>query len=83
MKSLILTAILVYQRTLSPDHGPIKVLFPQGFCRFYPSCSAYGYESIRRFGAPKGSYLAMKRLFRCNPFSNGGVDPVPEQKQRD
>lgn len=84
MKQILLGAIWVYQHTLSPDHGPLKALFPNGFCRFYPSCSSYGHDCVKRFGAQKGTFLIIKRLLRCNPLSKGGVDPIPEnQKQRD
>jgi uncharacterized protein len=66
-----LLALLVrgYQRLLSP-------LLPPS-CRFYPSCSQYALEAIRRYGALKGSWLAVRRLARCHPFNAGGFDPVP------
>lgn len=48
-------------------------------CRFYPTCSAYGIEALKRFGTVKGGYLTIKRIVRCNPFSAGGYDPVPEE----
>ena len=66
-----LLALLIrgYQRLLSP------VLPPS--CRFYPSCSQYALEAIRRHGALKGSWLAVRRLARCHPFNAGGFDPVP------
>lgn len=46
-------------------------------CRFYPSCSAYGVTAVRRFGAVRGSWLAIRRLGRCHPWNPGGVDHVP------
>jgi putative membrane protein insertion efficiency factor len=61
--------IALYQRLLSP-------LLPPA-CRFHPSCSAYAREAIRIHGAGKGSLLAAWRLCRCQPFSRGGLDPVP------
>ena len=45
-------------------------------CKFYPTCSDYSIEAIRKYGAIKGSLLAIKRIVRCNPFSKGGFDPL-------
>ncbi len=47
------------------------------YCRYYPTCSAYAIEAIRRYGFFKGWYLAIKRIFRCNPWGGSGYDPVP------
>jgi putative membrane protein insertion efficiency factor len=58
-----------------------QLLFSSFFgrsCRFYPTCSAYGAESLRRHGAWRGTVLAIWRILRCGPFSRGGPDPVPE-----
>ena len=71
---LLLTAIRVYQLTVSPLLGPV--------CRFYPSCSHYGYEAIARHGAMYGSYLTVRRLLRCHPWNPGGVDLVPPERER-
>ena len=46
-------------------------------CRYIPTCSQYALEAIEKYGPFKGAYLALKRILRCNPFSKGGVDPVP------
>ena len=62
--------IRFYQMTFS------KTL-PSGTCRFYPSCSHYGYQAIVKHGLVKGSGLAVWRVARCQPFSKGGFDPVP------
>jgi putative membrane protein insertion efficiency factor len=47
-------------------------------CKYYPTCSVYSIQAIKRFGLIKGGYLSLKRILSCNPFSNGGFDPVPE-----
>ena len=70
MKSVFLLLIRAYQKFISP------LFLPK--CRFYPTCSAYAYEAVKKFGAFKGGYLAIRRIFRCHPFSKGGIDPVPE-----
>jgi putative membrane protein insertion efficiency factor len=70
MKYIFMAFIRLYQMTLS------KMLPPS--CRFEPSCSHYGYEAIARYGAIRGSWLAIKRVARCNPFNPGGYDPVPD-----
>jgi len=64
-----LLCIRLYQIAISPWLG--------NRCRFYPSCSAYAYESIARHGTLKGVFLAVKRLLKCHPFHQGGYDPVP------
>lgn len=69
MRTLILALIKVYQWTLSPLLG--------GACRFYPSCSSYTYGAVERFGAVKGSWMGIKRILRCNPWHEGGYDPIP------
>ncbi|WP_239481477.1 membrane protein insertion efficiency factor YidD [Parasutterella secunda] len=48
-------------------------------CRFYPTCSQYSVEAIKRFGAFKGSWLMVARIIRCNPWGGQGYDPVPDQ----
>lgn len=66
----VLALIRLYQMTLS------KAL-PPNTCRFYPSCSHYGYQAIYKHGLIKGTLLAIWRVLRCNPFNPGGYDPVP------
>ncbi len=69
MKVIFLFFIRLYRKRISP-------LFPPK-CRFYPSCSAYAYEAIEKYGSIKGGYLAVKRILKCHPFNKGGYDPVP------
>lgn len=59
----------LYRLIISPLYGPV--------CRYYPSCSAYGLEAVTTHGLFKGSWLTAKRLGRCHPFTDGGVDHVP------
>ncbi len=67
---LLLFAVRTYQVILGPVLG--------GACKFYPSCSHYAHEAIARHGARRGLWLALKRLGRCRPFTQGGFDPVPD-----
>lgn len=67
---LILALIRLYQNTFSRT-------LPADTCRFYPSCSHYGYQAIYKYGVLKGGLMATWRILRCNPFNRGGFDPVP------
>jgi len=68
--SKVLIALLrVYQVVVSPLVGPR--------CKYYPSCSSYAIEAVRVHGALRGAGMAAWRVLRCNPLSNGGLDPVP------
>jgi hypothetical protein len=69
MKTILIKLIRVYQKYLSP--------LKNTKCPYVPSCSQYGLEAIQKYGAIKGSLLAIWRILRCNPFSKGGYDPVP------
>jgi hypothetical protein len=71
---VLLALIWVYQRTFSLDHGPLRSLFPHGYCQFHPTCSEYARRALKKHGSPKGAYLALKRILRCHPWSSGGVD---------
>ncbi len=79
-KLVALKTIRIYQKTLSFDHGIFRYFYPDGFCRFHPSCSEYGYQAVDRFGVFKGGWLTVKRIVRCNPYRKPGKDPVPEKK---
>jgi putative membrane protein insertion efficiency factor len=75
--SFILKLIKIYQRTLSPDHSFwAKQRYPNGYCRFYPSCSEYSRQALLKYGFLKGIGKTIWRILRCNPFSNGGLDPA-------
>jgi len=78
---MLLGVIRLYQKTLSFDHGLPSKLYPQGYCRFYPTCSQYGYKCIEDHGVMKGGVLTAWRILRCNPFNQGGVDEPPGKKE--
>ena len=69
MRAALLLALRGYQYAIRPLLG--------ANCRFYPSCSDYAREAIGRYGAAKGSWLALRRVVRCHPYRPGGYDPVP------
>ena len=71
MKKVLLSLIKFYRSAISPNTAPR--------CKYCPTCSEYGLEAIERFGALKGTALTTWRFLRCNPFSKGGYDPVPEK----
>ncbi|MBR6774522.1 MAG: membrane protein insertion efficiency factor YidD [Bacteroidales bacterium] len=67
--NLMILLIRVYQYTLSPFIGRN--------CRYTPTCSNYGIEAIKKYGAIKGGWLTLKRILSCNPWGGSGYDPVP------
>jgi len=71
MKKIMIAAIKFYQKCISP--------LKSTKCPYYPTCSQYGLEAIQKFGPLRGCILAVWRILRCNPFSKGGVDPVPDE----
>jgi putative membrane protein insertion efficiency factor len=73
VKRLLLGLITVYRYALSP--------FLRSRCRFYPTCSAYAAEAIDQHGALRGTWLALKRIAKCHPFHDGGIDSVPPAKR--
>ncbi|MBQ8582556.1 MAG: membrane protein insertion efficiency factor YidD [Ruminococcus sp.] len=71
MKYIAIALINFYRKFISP-------LFPAK-CKYYPTCSAYALTAVKRFGFIRGTLLAVWRILRCNPWSLGGIDPVPEK----
>lgn len=69
MRTLLIGLVRLYQWAVSPLLGPR--------CRFHPSCSCYAIEALERHGAARGSWLAARRIARCHPLNEGGIDPVP------
>ena len=69
-QKVLLAGIRLYQRSREGRPSP---------CRFWPTCSHYGYEAIETHGAFRGSLLTLRRLSRCRPFGPSGVDPVPDR----
>lgn len=74
MKKLIILIIKFYRKYISPIKSTK--------CPYYPTCSEYGLEAVEKYGATKGILLATWRVFRCNPFSKGGYDPVPDKEMK-
>ena len=70
--AVFLVPVRLYQRLMSP-------LMPAR-CKYHPTCSAYAADAVRSYGPLRGTILAAWRLLRCNPFSNGGIDPVAQQR---
>jgi putative membrane protein insertion efficiency factor len=67
-QKVALAVIRLYQQAVSPYFPPC--------CRYQPTCSAYAFEALEKYGFVRGSFLAIKRILRCHPFSRGGYDPV-------
>ncbi len=74
MKTLLIWLIKGYRALISPLFPPV--------CRFQPTCSSYALEAVNRFGAFRGSWLAVRRILRCHPFHPGGYDPVPQKEEK-
>lgn len=72
-RNILLGLLMAYRKIVSPLYGDV--------CKYFPSCSAYGLEAVTQHGAIKGIGLTAWRVVRCNPFSHGGVDHVPEGRR--
>jgi putative membrane protein insertion efficiency factor len=74
VKYLLIGFLKLWRRFISPLYGDV--------CKFYPTCSAYALQAVEVHGAWRGSYLAVRRLLRCHPWSMGGYEPVPGTEVR-
>jgi len=68
MKRILISLVKFYRAHISPLKPPS--------CRFYPTCSQYALEALEKYGAIKGTFLAVKRILKCHPFHKGGYDPL-------
>lgn len=69
MTRILIAVVNFYRKRISPITPPS--------CRFIPTCSEYALEALRKYGALRGLWLALKRFLKCHPFHKGGYDPVP------
>lgn len=84
LKKSLLAIIRIYQKTISPDRGihsrvlknESAIYIASNICRFYPTCSDYAFQAIKKKGLFKGLFMAIRRISRCHPFNKGGYDPV-------
>lgn len=74
MKKPVIKLIRFYQKRISPTLG--------SNCKYIPTCSQYTLEAVEKYGAIRGCLMGLYRILRCNPFSKGGYDPVPEKKKK-
>ena len=74
MRYVLVALLRAYRFAISPLYGQV--------CRYHPSCSAYALEAVTVHGSIKGSWLAVRRIARCNPWARGGYDPVPPRTRR-
>ncbi|MFA9397997.1 MAG: membrane protein insertion efficiency factor YidD [Clostridiaceae bacterium] len=78
MKKIIIVIIRFYQKKISPNKKYLYYMFgiSNPGCKYYPTCSEYAIIALNKYGIFRGSILSIWRILRCNPFSNGGYDPV-------
>jgi uncharacterized protein len=81
-RNAIALLITGYQRTLSPDHGPLKGLHPYGYCRHSPTCSQYAKEVIHARGALIGGFKAVRRVLSCHPWAKLSDAKIREIAQK-
>ena len=68
VRNILIGLVRFYQRAISP--------YKKSCCRYTPTCSEYAIQAIEKYGALKGSYLAIRRILRCNPWGDSGYDPL-------
>lgn len=71
MKKILIFMIKIYKKAISPIFSACGI-----HCKYYPSCSEYTMQAISKYGSIKGSFIGVKRILKCNPFSKGGYDPL-------
>ena len=74
IKNIILKSVKLYQKTISLDQGIFNFFIQIRICRFYPTCSEYFYQSVKKYGAKTGVWRGIKRIAKCHPWHVGGVD---------
>lgn len=75
-RNLAIVLIRLYQFILSPDHSWVKILYPHGYCRHYPTCSEFSKQAFTKFGMIKGLWLSVIRVIKCNPWTEPKVDLI-------
>lgn len=76
IKKNILETLRGYKKVFSPLWSSLALIFPVA-CKFYPTCSEYSHQAVEKYGWGKGFWLSFKRIIRCHPFNNGGLDMIP------
>lgn len=75
-RRLLIVLLTAYQQTLSPDHGPLKGLYPYGYCRHEPTCSQYGKEVLEKRGVVIGLILLIGRVLTCHPWKKPSEEKI-------
>ena len=81
-RKVVISCVKLYQRTLSPDYGALRGMFPYGYCRHSPTCSQYAVEQLTQRGAIIGTLLAAWRVLHCNPFVKPSEKRMEEAVRR-
>jgi putative membrane protein insertion efficiency factor len=75
-RGLVVLLLSGYRVVLSPDHGVFARFFPNGVCKYHPTCSVYTQQAVEKYGVVVGLWKGLKRIGRCNPWSDGGIDEL-------